>query len=150
ETSAGVEVVVVDNASTDDSIQRTLGFRDRVDFIHNSVNRGLAAAINQVFAATAKNYVLVLNPDLRVMPGAVDSLEQWLDRQPDAGAIGGYVNEKYLPRRFPSVKSLILENFGTSGRPAASNSDEPVPVDQPAGAALMIRREAYNAIGGFD
>src|SRR5204863_6488014 len=98
--------------SIDDSVDSALSFRDRVDFIRNSSNRGLAAAINQAFAATETNYVLVLNPDLRVLPGAVEYLETWMDRLPHAGAIGGYVNEKYLPRRLPSLHSLVLENLG--------------------------------------
>jgi len=149
-TSTDVEIVVVDNASSDDSMSCSLSFRDKVDFIRNSSNRGLAAAINQAFATTETNYVLVLNPDLRVLPGAVAYLETCMDRLPDAGAIGGYVNEKYLPRRLPSLHSLMLENFGAGVRQDAGVADEPFAVEQPAGAALMIRREAYNAIGGFD
>jgi GT2 family glycosyltransferase len=149
-TSTDAEILVVDNASTDDSAVRALDFRDRVNFIRNNANRGLAAAINHAFAATATDYVLVLNPDLRVLPGAVSYLETWMDRHPDAGAIGGYVNEKYLPRRLPSVGSLVLENVGAHARVDANSSSEPVVAEQPAGAALMIRRQAYNAIGGFD
>lgn len=149
-TSNDVEIVVVDNASTDDSMDGALSFRDRVDFIRNSSNRGLSAAINQAFAATETNYVLVLNPDLRVLPGSVAYLESWMDRLPDAGAIGGYVNEKYLPRRLPSMHSLVLENLGAGASQDRAAAEDPVIVEQPAGAALMIRREAYNAIGGFD
>jgi len=61
--------VVVDNASTDDSLDRALGFRDNAQFIRNSTNRGLAAAMNQAFAATTTSYVLMLNPDVRANHG---------------------------------------------------------------------------------
>jgi GT2 family glycosyltransferase len=149
-TSNDLEILVVDNASTDDSMDGALSFRDRVDVIRNSINRGLSAAINQAFAATETNHVLVLNPDLRVLPGSVAYLESWMDRLPDAGAIGGYVNEKYLPRRLPSMHSLVMENLGAGASRDQAAAEEPVIVEQPAGAALMIRREAYNAVGGFD
>src|SRR5688572_30387036 len=74
--SGETEIVVVDNASSDDSLNQALVFRDRVNFIRNSVNRGFAAAVNQAFEATAAPYVLVLNPDVHVTPGAVQYLEK--------------------------------------------------------------------------
>jgi GT2 family glycosyltransferase len=148
--STELEIVVVDNASDDDSLEHALGFHDRVDFIRNSNNRGLAAAVNQAFAATATPYVLVLNPDVYVTPGATEYLEQWMESHAKAGAIGGYVNDKYLPRRLPTTSSIVRENLGVSVRPARPPGEDPIEVDQPAGAALMIRREAYDSIGGFD
>ena len=99
---------------------------------------------------------LILNPDIRVLPGSVQILEEFMDSHPRAAAVGGYVGEKYLPKEFPTMSRLILENLGAGkwrnyplplgeGRVRA-----PVSVDQPAGAALMIRRDAYEEAGGFD
>jgi GT2 family glycosyltransferase len=109
--------------------------------------------VNQAFKATATSYVLVLNPDIRVMPGAVQLLEEFMNSHQRAGAIGGYVGEKYLPRDFPSVGKLVLENLGmrrsVGGHRPPLQSDA-IPVEQPAAAALMIRREAYDDVGGFD
>ena len=79
--STDVEIVVVDNGSDDDSLEAARGFSYRMDIIQNSVNRGLAAAINQAFRAVATSYVLVLNPDVRVTPGAVHYLKQCLESQ---------------------------------------------------------------------
>ena len=149
-TAAKAEILVVDNASEDDSLEMAQGFRNRVNFISNSVNRGLSAAINQAFQTTSTPYVLVLNPDIRVLPGAVFILEEFMNAHPKVGAAGGYVNEKYLPRDFPTVGSLVLENLGfrqIAGRP---RSEAAIAVEQPAAAALMIRRDAYDAVGGFD
>ena len=50
-TATSAEILVVDNASDDESIEQARGFRNRVNFITNSVNRGFAAAINQAFQA---------------------------------------------------------------------------------------------------
>jgi hypothetical protein len=165
-TATSAEILVVDNASEDDSLEMVQGFRNRVDFITNSVNRGFAAAINQAFQTTSSPYVLVLNPDIRVLPGAVVTLEEFMNAHPRAGAAGGYVNEKYLPKDFPTVGTLVRENLGfwkIAGGPRSTSptarslkdrlplrSEEPIAVEQPAAAALMIRRDAYEQVGGFD
>ena len=165
-TETKAEILVVDNASEDDSIEMAREFRNRVTLIQNSVNRGFAAAINQAFQTTGTPYVLVLNPDIRVLAGAVLILEEFMNAHPKAGAAGGYVNENYLPREFPTVGTLVRENLGlrkiAGGSRSASatarslknrpplQSEEAVEVEQPAAAALMIRRDAYEAVGGFD
>ena len=148
-TSSDVEIVVVDNASEDDSLEPALRFRDHVDFIRNSVNRGFGAGVNQVFAATSTSYVLVLNPDIRVTTGAVAYLEEFLNAHPRAGAVGGYVNEKYLPRHLPTPGALVRQNLGLASKPEP-RPRETSAVEQPAAAALLIRRDAYDEIGGFD
>jgi GT2 family glycosyltransferase len=95
--------------------------------------------------------VLILNPDIRVLPGSLRLLEEFLDRHPRAGAVGGYVNDKYLPKRFPTAGSLVLENVGfRPRRKRLTDRSEPVAVDQPAAAALLVRRQAYEDVGGFD
>jgi GT2 family glycosyltransferase len=164
-TATNAEILVIDNASVDTSLESVEGFRNRVNFVRNSVNRGFAAAINQAFELTSTSYVLVLNPDIRVMPGAVLILEGFMSAHPQAGAVGGYVNEKYLPREFPTVAALVRENLGFSrGSTVAAVYDrrktgahrpplqlsEAFPVEQPAAAALMIRRDAWESVGGFD
>src|SRR6185295_10016717 len=141
-TNVTAEILVIDNASQDSSLESVEGFRNRVDFIRNSVNRGFAAAVNQAFQATSTSYVLILNPDLRATDGAVQLLQEFMNAHPKAGAVGGYVGDKYLPRPFPTVPSLIFENLGIRWRAGKS--------EQPAAAALMIRRDAHDDIGGFD
>lgn len=152
-TTTTVEILVIDNASTDSSLESVEGFRNRIDFVQNSINRGFAAAVNQAFQATSTPYVLILNPDVRAMPGAVEILEGFLDANSKAGAIGGNVGEKYLPRKLPTISSLIRENLaGSEGRPPRPpEAAAPcLQVEQTAAAALMIRRDAYEDVGGFD
>ena len=187
-TTTNAEILVIDNASTDAALESVEGFRNRVDFIQNSVNRGFAAAVNQAFQTTSTSYVLILNPDIRVLPGAVQLLDQFMENHPRAGAVGGFVGEQYLPREFPSVGGLVLENlgFGIKNSPPqmrrggatasgltrrggvvqeidqhhpsrgcasafpSSTEEGSFSVDQPAAAALMIRRDAYDDAGGFD
>ncbi len=152
--AGSAEIVVVDNASNDGSFDPAVGFKDRVHFIRNSVNRGFAAAVNQGFQATEGAHVLVLNPDIQVMPGAVEILDDFMSTHPRAGAVGGYVGEKYLPRKFPTPASMIRENLGLGRRAVMSlplkEARNIVRVDQPAAAALMVRRDAFDQVGGFD
>ena len=151
-TTTCADVLVIDNASTDASLEFAEGFHKRVDFVCNSVNRGFAAAVNQAFQTSSTPYVLILNPDIRVLPGSVQLLEEFMDSHPRAAAVGGYVGEKYLPREFPSISGLILENLG-AGKAVGHGAPlrkEAIAVDQPAAAALMIRRDAYEEAQGFD
>src|SRR5262245_15900399 len=90
-TAPDAEVIVVDNASKDNSVESIAEFRDRVDIVQNSVNRGFAAAVNQAFGQSSSPYVLILNPDVRVPAGAIELLENFLNLHPKAGAAGGYV-----------------------------------------------------------
>ena len=138
-------VVVIDNASADDSLRTARDSGSAATFIENASNRGLAAAVNQGFAATSSPYVLLLNPDVRVIQGSIEILENVLDEHAQAGAVGGYVNEKYLPRPLATPWTVVRENLGLPV--GASNAPE---VGQAAAAALLVRREAYEAAHGFD
>jgi GT2 family glycosyltransferase len=151
-TATSADILVIDNASDDTSIESVQGFRARAGFVINSVNRGFAAAVNQAFQSTNTSYVLVLNPDVRVMPGATQILQEFMDAHPRAGAVGGYTGENYLPKSLPTIAALVRENLGVGRRMNsfhAPNSSV-VQVEQPAAAALMIRRDAYDDVGGFD
>ena len=167
-TTTNAEILVIDNASEDISLESVQRFRNRANFVRNSVNRGFAAAVNQAFQATSTSYVLILNPDLRVLPGSVQQLQDFMDAHPRAAAVGGYVGEKYLPRKLPTVRSLMMQNLGmgkrgykTRGYIRGRDPDHicsrgfytrvpPFLVEQPAAAALLIRRDAYDEAGGFD
>ncbi|HYR42671.1 MAG TPA: glycosyltransferase family 2 protein [Terriglobia bacterium] len=142
-TTTDVEILVIDNASRDCSLDFLTDFYDRVRLIGNSRNRGFAGAVNQAFEWTSTPYVLLLNPDVQVLPGAVQLLEEFMDSHPWAGAAGGYVGDKYLPRAFPTVGALVRENLGRGFVAGPLPSADSIQVDQPAAAALMIRRDAY-------
>ncbi len=143
------EIVVVDNASSDGSLDAVDRSEPRIRIFRNDENLGFAAGINRGFRETRSTYVLILNPDARARPGAIAALKSVLDRNARAGAVGGYVNSRYMPRSLPTMGSLIRENLGL-GRGAPPVPNGLVRVDQPAGSALMVRRDAYDAVNGFD
>ncbi len=143
-------IVVVDNASSDGSLGDVDSIGNQVRVIENTANLGFAGAINQAFKTTTSPFVLILNPDIQAMSGAIAALARALDTHPKAGAIGGFVNQNYPPRPFPTLASLFRENLGLPRRETRVSGVEARAVDQPAGAALMVRRAAYDAVGGFD
>jgi GT2 family glycosyltransferase len=149
---ASPQIVVIDNASADDSLHSAKATGGPALFIENATNRGFAAAVNQGFAATSTPYVLLLNPDVHVTPGSIEMLERVLDEHPHAGAVGGYVNEKYLPRPLATPWTVVRENLGlpVQFRYFLVGSPNSFEVGQAAAAALLVRRDAYNAAHGFD
>ncbi len=143
-------VVVVDNASSDGSLQGIRSLRERIQVIENTANHGFAGAINQAFEATTTPFVLIMNPDAQATPGAVRALADVFDQHPKAGIVGGFLNDGYLPRPFPTMWSLMRENLGMAPSRSTLSGGDIHLVDQPAGAVLMIRREAFDQAGGFD
>jgi GT2 family glycosyltransferase len=140
------EIIVVDNDSHDDSLARAAQTSNAA-FVRNAENRGFAAGVNQGMRATSAPYVLVLNPDVQATAGAIDQLVRFLDANPRAGAVGGNVNRDYLPRRVATPSTLVLENLGLASHVMSPRETE---VEQSAAAAILIRRDAFTAIGGFD
>lgn len=135
------EVVVVDNASEDGSAQFVRDHFREVALIANDQNRGFSAANNQAIAATRARYVLLLNNDCEVLPGALAHLVQFADAHPDTGALG----------------CMLLRGDGERHRlPASIFSrlawfpDRPCKVAWIVGAALLLRREAIEAVNGLD
>jgi len=163
----GCELVVVDNASSDSS----LDFATRlggVSTIRNRENRGYAAANNQGWNGSRGDPVLFLNPDTEATRGAVNRLEQALKADPSrwaaAGKLVGASGETQIGfnlRAFPTVASvaadmLMLDEIWPANpwtrryRMADADHDAPREVDQPAAACLMLRRAALERLGGFD
>ena len=159
------EIVVVDNASTDQTRREVLR-RTGVRLISNPWNRGFAAAANQAIDALEQPYVLLLNPDA-VPLGGLGALVEALSERWTAAAGGKLVDELGRPqagfavRRFPSGLALALETLGVNrlwpGNPVNRryrcldlNLEAAAEVEQPAGAFMMIRRKVWQELGGFD
>ncbi|MGA3202697.1 MAG: glycosyltransferase [Bryobacteraceae bacterium] len=158
-----VTPIVVDNASSDRTIER-VHEAAQVQLIANSENRGFAAAVNQGISACDADYLLLLNPDAHLLTG-IDSLIEASEKYGLAAGklvdAGGRPQAGFTIRRFPTPAALIFELFGVN-RFWPSNSvnrryryqdrdlDQPGPVEQPAGAFLMTRREVWNTLHGFD
>jgi len=156
----GVEVRVVDNASRDHSADLAAGIVGAERAIRRSTNDGFAAGVNAGLACLDTEWLMVLNPDTHVPPGALDRLVTVLAANPRAGLIGPRVVDEHGHRestagRFPTAareRSHALQFdrlLGREGRtrnfPAATG-----PVDWVSGCAWLLRAEAVRAVGVLD
>lgn len=155
--SLNTEIFVVDNASSDGSAAMVRERFPSVSLIENAENRGFAAANNQAFAETRGRYVLMLNPDTVVRGGALETLVEFMDAHPRAGACGGKLlyadgTLQQSAFAFPTLAQIFLDFFPLHWRATDSRLNgryprawyergEPFQVDHPLGADLMVRRE---------
>jgi N-acetylglucosaminyl-diphospho-decaprenol L-rhamnosyltransferase len=158
------DLVVIDNGSTDGTadIARARGAR----VVVNEENRGFAAAANQGLALLDCEFVLLLNPDA-VLETPLEPLVRACSA-PGVGAAGGKLaGDDGLPqrgftlRRFPGAaelasEALLLNRVWPSNpvnrryRCLDADLEQAQEAEQPAGAFLLIRREAWRQVGGFD
>jgi N-acetylglucosaminyl-diphospho-decaprenol L-rhamnosyltransferase len=161
------EIVVVDNASTDDT--RSLVSDRAVCIIDNPGNAGFAAALNQGVRATTAPLVLSLNPDALLVRG-LDAMTACFDEpsETNTGAVGGILigdddtpQLGFMVRNLPTPAALIFEVLGINRlwprnpvnwhyRCLELDLMRVSRVDQPAGAFLMFSRAAWQTVGGLD
>jgi N-acetylglucosaminyl-diphospho-decaprenol L-rhamnosyltransferase len=158
---------IVDNASADIDATREIASHYDATVVALADNRGYGGAINAAVAELAESveFILISNPDVRLSPDAVAALVATLREREDAGAVGPRVlNEDGTPypsaRSFPSLRTgvghavffTIWPGNPWSKRYLANREqvDEPRPVDWLSGSCLLVRRSAFDAIGGFD
>jgi N-acetylglucosaminyl-diphospho-decaprenol L-rhamnosyltransferase len=160
------EVVVVDNGSRDGSPEMVAADFPEVRLIRNLENRGFTAANNQGLAVSRGRQLLLLNPDTEVVGNAVATMAAYLEAYPRVGALGPQLRYpdgrlQSSRRRFPTlstalVESTVLQEWGHDNPILrryymADTPDNAVqPVDWVVGACLMVRREAFEQVGGLD
>lgn len=160
------EVWVIDNVSDDGSVEMVQREFPQAHLIVNQENRGFAAASNQGLARSQGRYILLLNPDTRVLDNAVGELVAFLEENPRAGMAGarllyGDGSFQHSAFRFPGLAQLFLDFFPLHHRLLNSRLNgryprrlyecgKPFPVDHPLGAAMMVRREVVEQVGPMD
>ncbi len=161
-----VKPIIIDNASTDETlaVARRHALRTPIEIIANKENRGFAAAVNQGIAASDADYLLLLNPDANLLTGVDALIEASTQFGLAAGklvGIDGRSQSGFTIRRLPTPASLIFELFGINRlwpsnpvnrhyRYLDRDLDQSGPVEQPAGAFLMTRRDVWERLQGFD
>ncbi len=154
-----VEVWVVDNGSSDGSAAMVAAAFPWARVVAPGRNLGFGAAVNVVAARTSTPYLVAANADVAVTPGAVRALLHALRRDPGAGAAApalvlpdGSVQHSVFA--FPTVGATACVVCGLFGDrlcvPGAWRPGRRRRVPWAVGAFLMVRREAWEAAGGFD
>jgi len=160
------EVIVVDNASSDNSAEMVTQEFPQVTLIANAENRGFAKANNQGMRIASGRYVLLVNPDTIVLEGAIQKTVSFADKYSDIGVLGCQVwlNEKDIQQTcfsFPSIFGLIMQEAGLRGLFPQSrffsrvkygwwDRTTQMDVDVVSGMYMLVRREAIEQVGLMD
>lgn len=162
------EIIVIDNASEDGTIERVRTEFPAVRVIANTENAGFTRANNQALKVAQGRYLFLLNPDTELVGGATQALVQFMDAPENAGV--GIVGPQLVyadgtvqasRRRFPKfstalVESTVVQQWFPHSRALESfymrdtQDDVTQDVDWIVGAAMFVRREVYDQIGGLD
>ena len=163
------EGFVVDNASQDGSAAIAQEFAPAVTLVRNTANIGFGRAVNQALAQARAPFVLIMNPDCRLEPGAMAALEGEMSHQPQCAIAGprildpdgsvqgsargdpdmftGFFGRSTALRRLlpwlPAARRNVVDVSVPAGGPSLA-------VDWLSGACVLSRREALLAEGGFD
>ncbi len=155
------EIFVVDNGSQDGSGSEVKKVFPFVHLIENEKNLGFAKAVNQGLRKTSGQYILLLNPDSKVLEGAIETLKAFMDNHPEAGVAGAQLlnsdgSKQNSIANFPSLatellnKNLLRWLFPERFPGKEIIYHEPIEVDSVIGACMMVRREAMEQVGLLD
>lgn len=160
------EVIVADNNSSDcvpEALRREFPW---VNFIFNERNLGYSKANNKCIDAAKGEFILFLNPDIKLAPSCAKSMLEFLKKREDAGAVSGrFLNEdrslQRFYRKFPTIVYMIFHatilsklfpnnRFSSEYEYRHEKFEEITEVDQPGTSLFMIRRRLFSDLGGFD
>jgi len=168
EAHVGQEIVVVDHISRDASADGLVRNFPYIHLLRVCGNDGFAAGVNRGARASHGTYLLLLNPDSIVEAGLVGRLADWMDAHPEVGAVGPRIlnddgSVQASARKFPDFTAVIAGRSSWLTRALPRNplsrrnlpalgadASTPMPVDWVSGACMMIRRSAFEQIGGMD
>lgn len=149
---AAIEIIVAEDASGDPAIaelRRLPGIR----LIEHPANLGFLRSGNVAAAAARGSYLLFLNNDTEVLPGAIDALVDTAESLPDAGLVGARL--VYPDGTLQEAGGIVWRdgsawNYGRGQDPRRPEFNYLRPADYCSGAAILVRREAFDLLGGFD
>jgi GT2 family glycosyltransferase len=155
------EVVVYDNASTDTTLERVERDGEGKRVIRSRQNDGFAAGVNRAAAVSNGRYVFLLNPDCLLERGALTTLLAFLDEHPAVAAAAplltsenGDEQREFQLRELPTLTSLafevLLHHKTSHHHYRHMDLTGPQRIEQPAAAALLIRRQTIEEVGPFD
>jgi len=161
------QVILIDNASVDSTIQRARESGVDVRIVSNPANVGFAAALNQGAKMATGKVLLVLNPDVIVTAGSLSRLAETLSQDGVGGATGLLVAVDGSPalgfnvRRFPTLGRMLAEvlllnrlwkenPLNRQYRCLDLDHGSLQEIEQPAGACLAVKRNVWESLGGFD
>jgi GT2 family glycosyltransferase len=153
-------IIVIDNASSDNSVQAVRKFFPDIKIIKNKTNLGFSAGNNIALHQVKTDFVLLLNPDTVVYPGAIQTVQKYLEEHPDVAAATCRVElpdgtlDYSCHRRFPNPWNSFMYLFTGLGK-KSSYAFSQIPdsiheIDALCGAFAMFRTDVGKKLGWFD
>ena len=157
-SSLDAEIIVIDNDSKDGSCEMVKEYFPSITLIENKDNVGFSTANNQAVAVAKGEYVCILNPDTAVGEDTFKLAIQYYEKTENIGALGVYLMDgtgSFLPeskRNLPTPKVSLLKLTGFNSKYYADYISETSEgtVEVLVGAFMLIKRDIYNEVGGFD
>lgn len=147
-------IVVVDNRSTDGSLDRAIEAYPDVRFLARDVNDGFGAAANAGVLGSTGDPIVILNPDVELDPGWVEHATRCFVERSDLGVLGGKLlfGDRATVQHAGGIVRwpLCLADHRRYGLPDDPTETEYRDVDYVTGAAIAIRRTTFEQLGGFD
>jgi len=171
EGAAEPNLILVDNGSTDGSLEAIeskadgapadeISSRPSMTLDRAGRNTGFAAGVNRAAKHARREFLLILNPDCLVDPPALARLVDELDRHPEAALVSGKVldcsgkEQRGSRRRLPTPARTVGELLPLGGEgidlTSTSAPAEPIEVEAVSGACMLVRRAAFERLGGMD
>lgn len=152
------EIIVVDNASTEGCVEMVREKFPKVKLQANSENRGFSKGVNQGVRQASGEYILILNPDSVLPEDAIVKVLDFAVTQKDLGAVGCRFMDgrgEFLPeckRNFPGIRSASFKLLGLNRGYYADHlkEEESGEVEVLSGAFMLMRRNLFNQLNGFD
>ncbi|HEX8457579.1 MAG TPA: glycosyltransferase [Pyrinomonadaceae bacterium] len=147
------EVIVVDNASTDETARLLEHFAGRVRVVHNTENRGFVDACNQGAKLARGEHLVFLNNDTVVLPGWLKHLSETVEGDATVGAVGSmllYEDGRVQEAGAGVWRSGAAFHYGWGGSPEDRRYNFAREVDYCSAASLLVRRALFEQLGGFD
>lgn len=159
--NVSMEIWVVDNASSDGSVEAVKQFYPDVKIIQNSKNLGFAAANNKAFKRMRGRYAVLLNTDAILLKRAVKTLYNFMEKTPEAGMSCGQLlnpdgSKQNSIANFPGLFSLLLNEtllrilFPKRYPSKRKEYKNPIEVESCIGACLMVRKKTMDHVGFLD
>lgn len=161
-----IEIIVIDNASTDNSVSALRSSFPQVHVVANPSNLGFAKANNIGIMKAKGRFICLINSDVKVLDGALDQMSRYMDAHHEVGAVGpltyrGNMIIQKNCRKFPTLRNLFCEEFflnrifpGISffqGRDMIQYDYQSImEIEALAGCFLMVRRDIVDQVGVLD
>ena len=159
ETAGGIplQILVVENRSGGEDLRILReGLPPQVELLEAPENLGFAGGIALAVPRARGRHLLLLNPDTRLQPGALPLLLEFLEKEKQAGAVGPLLLEpdgslQASGRKLPTPGVFLGKELGLCGfQEPLPDPPRPFPVGWIVGACMLIRKKAYDAVGGMD